>query len=124
MWVKIPPRLTGHSTCLHLFWPDVKYRVDLPTEASGFYGPIDKRSKSPAFHAGVTGSNPVGITSIVIDTLFNLRRIQQLICFIMLDIKTKTVLYLICPCSSVGLERAPHKGEVAGSIPAIGTIAG
>ena len=28
----------------------------------------------------------------------------------------------IFPCSSVGLERAPHKGEIAGSIPAIGTI--
>ena len=97
---------------------------EIPIRGVWFYGPIDKRSKSPAFHAGVTGSNPVGITSIVIDTLFNLRRIQQLICFIMLNIKTKTVLYLICPCSSVGLERAPHKGEVAGSIPAIGTIAG
>ncbi len=45
---------------IHL--PDVKYRVDRLAEASGSFGPIDKRPKSPAFHAGVTGSNPVGIT--------------------------------------------------------------
>lgn len=40
---------------LHIMLDDMENRlVDL--------GPIDKRSKSPAFHAGVTGSNPVGIT--------------------------------------------------------------
>lgn len=33
-----------------------------PSRGVWLFGPIDKRPKSPAFHAGVTGSNPVGIT--------------------------------------------------------------
>ena len=39
--------------------------TDRPPEASGFYGPIDKRSKSSPFHGGVRGSNPLGITIIL-----------------------------------------------------------
>ena len=34
------------------------------------YAPIDKWSKSPAFHAGVAGSNPAGITRDFILGLF------------------------------------------------------
>ena len=30
-------------------------------------GGIDKRFKSPAFHAGVTGSNPVAVTKDLVD---------------------------------------------------------
>ena len=35
-----------------------------------WFGPIDKRPKSPAFHAGVAGSNPAGITRDFILGLF------------------------------------------------------
>lgn len=38
--------------------------ISAPIERLGFfvYGPVDKGFKSPLFHSGVTGSNPVGTT--------------------------------------------------------------
>ena len=34
-------------------------------------GGFDKRYKSPAFHAGVTGSNPVAVTTKIRTAIYN-----------------------------------------------------
>ena len=62
MLVFNPTEIAMAVKCLHLFWPDVKYRVDLPTEASGLFAPVDKWDKLSAFQAGDAGSIPAGST--------------------------------------------------------------
>ena len=79
------------------------------------YAPIDKRSKSLAFHAGVTGSNPVRSTNGSVVQSGERHPVTVEVA------RSKLARVAICLNSSVGLERRTHIPQVVSSILTLGT---
>ena len=105
-WYPIQPRLLGRFTCLHLFWPDEKYRI-FPPEASGFYAPLVKWSTRHPFTVKAWVRIPYGVP---------FRRIQQFVIYIlMLEMWNNRLVNLLC--STSGLSHRPFTAKSRVQIP-------